>query len=235
MPYCTNCGAQINSSLNFCGNCGAKIQTPQTPTSVSQATQSPPVTSPSVTLNSPVTQPIPQVPPVQTRAVETVLGAIVVRKPKSMGRWDTYTGVITSQRLIIAQMTSKMITDAAKQSRDQAKAEGKGFFGQWADQLRATWNYSQRYLSMQPQSILNETPGNFAIDNTTISSIKVHLKGAHHEQNQRREFELKFHTTQGTFEYHMDENSDFINALKSVYGQRVEMPFGYFGGINIKI
>jgi hypothetical protein len=49
---------------------------------------------------------------------------------KSLGRWDTFTGVVNSQRLIFAQMTNEMIKAAAQQSRDQAKAEGKGFWGQ---------------------------------------------------------------------------------------------------------
>jgi hypothetical protein len=34
----------------------------------------------------------------------------------------------------------------------------------------------------------------------------------------------------------MDENSEFIDTLKGAYGQRVDMPFGYFAkSINIKI
>ncbi len=184
-----------------------------------------------------IAQPVVQAqqPLVQQPGGETPVGVIVLRKPKSMGRWDTFTGVITTHRLIFAQMTSQMLTDAAQQSREQAKADGKGFFGQWADQLRATFGYSQRYLSMSPQAILAETPGNFAIDNNTISRINVHLKGAHNQRNQRREFELKFYTSAGTYQYMMDENSDFINSLKQVYGQRVDMPFGYLGGVNIKI
>jgi hypothetical protein len=167
---------------------------------------------------------------------ETTVGVILLRKPKSMGRWDTFTGVITTQRLIFAQMTSQMLTDAAQQSRDQAKAEGKGFFGQWADQLRATFGYTKKYLTMPPQAILAETQGNFALDNNSINRINVHLKGAHHEHNQRREFELKFYSNTGTYEFRMDENSEFIDTLKATYGQRVDMPFGYFTkSINIKI
>ena len=167
---------------------------------------------------------------------ETAVGVILLRKPKSMGRWDTFTGVVTTNRLIFAQMTSQMLSDAAQQSRDQAKAEGKGFFGQWADQLRATFGYTKKYLAMPPQAILAETPGNFALDNNTISRINVHLKGAHHEHNQRREFEIKFYSSTGTYEFRMDENSEFIDTLKGAYGQRVDMPFGYFAkSINIKI
>ncbi len=87
----------------------------------------------------------------------------------------------------------------------------------WAVGRPVTGNfgYSQKYLTMPPQAILAETPGNFALDNNSISRINVHLKGAHHEHNQRREFELKFYSNTGTYEFHMDENSEFIDTLKA--------------------
>jgi hypothetical protein len=132
-------------------------------------------------------------------------------------------------------MTSEMMSAAAQQARDQAKTEGKGFFGQWGDQIKATMNYSRRYLSMQPQMILAETPGNFAVDNNGISEIKVHLKGDL-ERDQRREFEIEIKSTMGKYEFRMDENSDSTNLLKQVYDGRVKMPFGYFSkSINIKL
>jgi hypothetical protein len=222
--------------INYYSPPSANAYVPPPPVPIMQA----PVTQPPMQPYMPPTQPAPQ--PVAANAPmpqpngETAIGVILLRKPKSMGRWDSFTGVITTHRLIFAQMTSQMLSDAAQQSRDQAKAEGKGFFGQWADQLRATFGYTKKYLTMPPQAILAETPGNFALDNNTISRINVHLKGAHHEHNQRREFEIKFYSSSGTYEFRMDENSEFIDTLKAAYGQRVDMPFGYFSkSINIKI
>ena len=263
MPYCENCGSQINPNAKFCGSCGAA----RNPTSTTKATEnakpahppqpkrerlsyySPPSTpSPSAPvpmmqtqppmMQAPMTQAPPRMQPQPTPVMpqvggETTVGVILFRKPKSLGRWDTYTGVLTSQRLIFAQMTSEMIKTAAQQSRDQAKAEGKGFFSQWSDQLKATWGYSQRYMTMPPQTILAETPGNFELYNSTISEIKVKLKGD--DERQMRYFEVEFHTTAGKFEFHMDENSDLTGLLKRVYGDRVKMPFGYFSkSINVK-
>jgi hypothetical protein len=275
MPYCENCGAQINPNAKFCGSCGAARNQPATnptqvrnqpaptpapaqakrqsinyyspppanayvppppvPTMQAPANQQPPM-QPYTPPTQPATQPVAANTPMPQPGGETAVGVILLRKPKSMGRWDTFTGVVTTHRLIFAQMTSQMLTDAAKQSRDQAKAEGKGFFGQWADQLRATFGYTKKYLTMPPQAILAETPGNFALDNNSISRINVHLKGAHNERNQRREFEIKFYSNTGTYEFRMDENSEFIDTLKGAYAQRVDMPFGYFAkSINIKI
>jgi hypothetical protein len=126
---------------------------------------------------------------------ETTVGVVLFRKPKSLGRWDTYTGVVTSQRLIFAQMTNEMLKTAVQQSRDQAKAEGKGFFGQWSEQLKATRGYSQRYLTMPPQTILAETPGNFELYNNSISEIKVKLK--RDSEGHVHELEVEIHSTTG--------------------------------------
>jgi hypothetical protein len=213
----------------------AYVPPPPVPTMQAPVNQQPTM-QPYIPPTQPQPQPVAANTPMPQTGGETAVGVILLRKPKSMGRWDTFTGVVTTNRLIFAQMTSQMLTDAAQQSRDEAKAEGKGFFGQWADQLRATFGYTQKYLTMPPQAILAETPGNFALDNNSISRINVHLKGAHHEHNQRREFEIKFYSNTGTYEFRMDENSEFIDTLKGTYGQRVDMPFGYFSkSINIKI
>ena len=254
MPYCENCGSQINPNTKFCGNCGAARNQPSTtkppvntqpaqpkrerlsyysppsPTSTPPPSPPQPIMQPS-TVQAPVRmQPAPVMP--QTGSEATV-GVIVFRRMKSLGRYDAYTGVVTSQRLIFAQITSEMLKTAVQQSRDQAKADGKGFWGQWSDQLKATWGYSQRYLTMPPQSILAETAGNFELYNNTISEIKVKLKGD--QEGQRQEFEVEIHSTAGKYEFHMDENSDLTNLLKRVYGDRVKMPFGYFSkSINVK-
>jgi hypothetical protein len=260
MPYCENCGQQINPNAKFCGNCGvARTQAALTKPSVNTPDNTHPAQSKRERLSyySPPSAPVPimqtqlpmmqvpmaQAPPrVQPQPApimpqvggEATVGVILFRKPKSLGRWDTYTGVVTSQRLIFAQMTNEMLKTAVQQSRDQAKAEGKGFFGQWSEQLKATWGFSQRYLTMPPQTILAETTGNFELYNNTISEIKVKLK--RDSEGHVHELEVEIHSTAGKYEFHIDENSDFTDLLKRVYDNRVKMPFGYFSkSINIKL
>jgi hypothetical protein len=263
MPYCENCGSQVNPNAKFCGNCGAAQNKAATPTAKqpekakpAQAAPAPPkperpsyysppmpaaapmsFASPPI-MQAPIAQapirPQPAMSPMPMAGGESTVGVIVFRKMKSLGRWDTYTGVVTSQRMIFAQMTSEMMKNAVQQSRDQAKADGKGFWGQWGDQLRATLGYSQRYLSMPPQMILAETPGNFELSNNAISEIKVKVK--RNEEGQVHDLEVEIHSTMGKFEFHIDENSDYTNLLKQVYGDRVKMPFGYFSkSVNIKL
>ena len=132
-------------------------------------------------------------------------------------------------------MTSDMMKVAAQQAREQAKAEGKGFFGQWGDQLKATYGYSRKYLTMPPSAIVAETPGNFELSNSTISEIKLHERTRREDQGVY-EFEVEIRSAAGKYEFLMDQNGDYVKLLKQVYGERVKTPFGYFSKtINIKL
>jgi hypothetical protein len=244
MPYCENCGAQLNPNVKFCSNCGAKqnvsnapVQNPNPPRVAQPVTFAPPPPPP-----PPPPAPVARIPPpsapvyIQNAGSENVIGALILRKPKSLGRYDTWTGVLTNQRFIFAQMTGDMVKDAAMQARDQAKADGKGFFGQRSDQLKATFGYTKKYLSMQPSAIIAETPGNFAVNNDTIREIKLKLRIYGEEYQGHNEFEVEIKSNAGKYEYRIDENSDFVNLLKKAYPDRVKMPFGYFNkSINIKL
>jgi hypothetical protein len=154
-----------------------------------------------------------------------------------MGRFDSWNAVLTNCRVILAQMTSQMITEAAMQARNQAKSEGRGFFGQWEEQLIATFNYTQRYLTMDPNSVLAETAGNVAIDNNSIIEIKLHRKDINKgHQTHQHEFGVEIVASQGNYEFRMEERNQFIDMLKQVYGERVKMPFGYFShGVQFKV
>jgi len=230
MPYCENCGKQINPEAKFCGNCGSPLNIvhEQPNVNISPQAAQPFSTTPSLQVWGEKNPPMPT--SAQTDS-ENILGAVFLRKPKSLGRWDSYSGVITSKRLIFAQMTSKMIQDATKLARDQAKAEGKGFFSQWADQLKASFNYSQRYLSMEPSVILSETPGNFEVVNNTISEIKLKLIKKGNAEIQ--EFEIEFVSSMGKHKFDMDQRDENVKLLKQVYGERVKTPFGYSYGLRV--
>jgi hypothetical protein len=224
MSYCENCGKELKPTSKFCGRCGfpvnldAQVTPPGSPEPVAAAPQ-----------------PAPQAGNATDKS-EQVLGVLVLRKPKSFGRYDSFSGVLTSQRLIFAQMTGDMLKDAIKQAREQAKAEGKGFFGQWGEQLKASASFASRYLDMEPSAVLSETPGNFAVSNISVGEVKLKLKDSGSQANQR-EFEIEIKSSSGKYKFRMDENNDYVNMLKQVYGDRVKTPFGYFsgGGLKFKI
>jgi hypothetical protein len=223
MPYCENCGAEVDPNAKFCNKCGAALNV---------ASMMPPPSPPSTQ------SPAKMQAPASTRdsGSENILGVMLLRKPKSLGRYDSFTGVVTTHRMIFAQMTSDMLKEAVKMAREQAKAEGKGFWGQWSDQLKASFAYSQKYLTMVPSAILAETQGNFAVDNNTIHEFKMKLKHTRQGNMDLHEFEMELKTSAGKFEFRMDENTEYVKLLKQAYGEKVKTPLGYFShGVNIHL
>jgi hypothetical protein len=86
----------------------------------------------------------------------------------------SYTLVLTNTRIIFAQVTSEMMKRIVADARDGAKAEGKGFFGQWGAQLSAYSRFAQGYFGMAPDAVAAESPENFSLPNTAI--VKASLK-----------------------------------------------------------
>jgi hypothetical protein len=172
--------------------------------------------------------------------MERTIGAIPqARKYKSMGMtYDSYVVVLTTRRMVFAMLTSKEMQQAANEARDKAKAEGKGFFGAWGDQLKATFKYGEKYLSMPPDQVLAQNPGNFAIENSTISEVKLSLKrSSGNKATYSSDYDMHVKTPRGEQTFRIDENGDNINLLKEVYGERVKMPFGYMykGPVKFKL
>lgn len=85
----------------------------------------------------------------------------------------SYTLVLTNKRVIFAHLTAEMMKDLVRNARDSAKADGKGFFGQWGAQLGAYSEFASHYLEMPPEEVLAQTPQNFAIDRAIITKVKV--------------------------------------------------------------
>jgi hypothetical protein len=159
----------------------------------------------------------------------------VLSKTKAVGSYDSFSGVLASQRLIFAQMTGDLLKDAVNQAREKAKAECKGFFGQGGDQLKASAAYSSRYYNMAASAVLSEIEGNFAVQNSSVNEVKLKLKDTENQSN-LREFEIEVKSSSGNCKFRVDENNDYVKHLKQFYGDRVKTPMGYFGGgLRIKI
>lgn len=150
--------------------------------------------------------------------------------------WDTYTLVVTNRRMIITQMTQELLNAAIMEAQTNAKAEGKGFFAIMKDQMAAQFRFALRYETMSPDQALAETAGNIALNNTDITTINMKLKDTGSGDTEYTEFGMIIESSLGKFEYLIAEDDRFINLLKTVYGDRVHMPFGYFkaGGVRLK-
>ncbi len=189
------------------------IPQPQTPPEPAK-TPTQPTRAPTV-----IPQPRPPVPQqVQPSSKEVTVGVIVLKKMRSLGRYDAYAGVVTTQRLILAQISNEKVAAALKKSREQSKVKDKGAYG---DQLKG---YSSRYLALSPHVALNETPGNVSLYNVGIREFRFEWSTEGSKSQGRREFQLEIQSVAGTYLYNMDEYSEFIATLKQVYGDRVKMP-----------
>jgi hypothetical protein len=170
---------------------------------------------------------------------EEMIGVIGnTRKMKLFGAsWDTYNIIVTSRRMILAQMTTAMVNAAIMEAQQQAKAEGKGFFAIAKDQMAASFQFPLRYETMPPEQALAETPGNFALENARITAIHLKLQGGDSDDNSAREFRIIIESMDGKYEYVIAENERYVNILKAAYSDRLHMPFGYYnvGGARIKL
>ncbi len=230
MSFCTNCGAQISQDSRYCGKCGTSAFMPAQQT---QIVKSPEISQPSFSQpQTPYRQEISSAP-AQPGNVngEVIQGVIPLRQLKSLGRYDSYVGVITNQRLILARLTNDIIKDSVTRARNEAKAQGKGFMGQVSSQMKEFYSgYTNRYLNMTPSAILSESPGNFGLNNHEISEIRMRRKDSKQGQvsGADEEFEVDIFSGGNRHEFRMEERGEFVSLLRTVYGERVRTPFGYF-------
>lgn len=84
-----------------------------------------------------------------------------------------YTLVLTERRVLFALITQQMMSQLVADARNDAKAAGKGFMGQWGAQLGAYSTFASRYLELPPERTLAENEGNFAVERATIAKAIV--------------------------------------------------------------
>jgi hypothetical protein len=159
---------------------------------------------------------------VEVKMVEKLLGIVpLVRKPKSFGRSDTYTLILTESRMVFALLTSDMIKKAADEAQRKGKEDGKGFLARWADQLKACSAVADRYWEMSPDAALSETKGNFALPNSSVRKVKVSTKGGSDDDESYTE--LKIEAAPGKLEYRVDGDARSVrDVLSGVFGDLVK-------------
>jgi len=161
--FCSACGTQLVPGDTFCSKCGTRIEQPATPAPAPVAVPEP----------TPVPSPAPA--PQAAASGEPIIAVIgnLTHATGFMGvKQKTYTLVITDRRLIFALLSKEKITGMVNQARDEAKAAGKGFFGQWGAQIGTSFNYHEGYWQMAPEAILAEESDNFAVDRSAFKSAK---------------------------------------------------------------
>lgn len=106
--------------------------------------------------------------------VEKVVGVIPnLKRKKGWFKSETVNLVFTGRRMIVAQLTSRMIQDESKRLNEQAKAEGKGFLSRMGTTAFAGVNFYKKYFDMNPEDIIREHADNYVFEKNQISGYKV--------------------------------------------------------------
>lgn len=104
---------------------------------------------------------------------ETVIGVLAnATQARGFGR-KTYNLVVTDQRIILAELTSKMIAAEGERVAKEAKERGENFLAQMGKRALAGVNLFERYYQMAPDAILAENKDNAAIPIAEIRSCDV--------------------------------------------------------------
>lgn len=148
VKFCSQCGSPLPAGARFCSNCGAPVAPPQ-----------------------PSNAAVPQ----QVAApAESIINVIPLqRRSGFMGlSVESFNMVVTPQRLILVPITKQEMQEALKTAREQARAAGKGFFGQWGAQLAWMQVLYERYRAT-PVDQLAQKPGSLVIWNQEVRSIRL--------------------------------------------------------------
>jgi len=207
MPYCSNCSAKVLETDKFCNNCGTPRRPVEAPTPVNHAPPPPPPTR--VQPSSP--------------AGETIITTVSnFQKPKSFGRWDAYILLATNQNLIIVQLTKDMVNQSIKKAQDAAKAEGKGFFGQWAAQLGTSFDYAAQYNSWTKDQLLAEIPNALVLPHSSVTQVELRSDNRNSYGKDYPEiiYKLKIHVAGGVHEFESHSLDIKIKAFHNYYSGR---------------
>lgn len=152
--FCSSCGAEAGAGDAFCTSCGAPLQA-----AAPEATSPAPAAAPAAS----------------GEQILSVVGGLTLVGGFMGLKQKPYTLIITDRRLIFAELTKDKVTATVNAARDSAKAEGKGFFGQWGAQLKSSGSYSEAYRQMSPDAALAETPGNWAVERSQYQGAKFRM------------------------------------------------------------
>lgn len=179
--FCRRCGNSLAPGTRFCDQCGAPVDAPQP--SGGAAPPSAPA------------EPIVNVIPMQQRS--GFMGVSV----------KSFNMIVTPQRLILIPITKQEIDEAVRTAREQARAAGKGFFGQWGAQLAWMQVLYERYRAT-PVERLAQTPGCTVIWNQEVRSVRLKdppalRAGVSRDYDEKTYPTIELETTRGRFKFEL--------------------------------
>jgi len=216
MAFCTNCGQPVQAVQKFCAACGAQVQPPATGFNQAVPSAAPP--------SMPVNQNVPPFAPAHQNPAPVYLAETVkfvfpnIWTINSSRIMETYTLIVSERRSIFARRTPEIMNDVLKEARAKVEAEHKGFFGKWAAMMNGSNDYAEHYKKFTPDRILQETPGNFAIENSTIRRTRIEVYNLE-DAATGGYYGFKFQTMTGDLNFYSTYNHQ--STLKLCYGKDV--------------
>ncbi len=199
MPFCNNCGSQVNAADKFCNNCGNSLQ--QTAPTRQQA---PP---------PPVYQQAPPQPTYQAPqpAGEQIIG--VIEQGKYGFPVNTFSLFITAQRIIVAK-TGGLGANLTAAGAASGGIVG-GLIGAGID-ARSHGGMSKNtmeYYSMTPDQMLAKDKKNFQMHLASIQSVEMKTPGF------MGQGEIKFKVSGKDHRFMMNTSKDIFNGYVQTLNQ----------------
>ena len=177
--FCSSCGSPLPPGARFCAKCGSPVQ-------AAPGASPPPVipapgqTPGAVPTPAPAAVPVPGSTTVVVQvsapaAAEPIVGIISLQRRKGfMGvSVETFNMIVTPRRLALVSVSDQTMKEAVNTAREQAKAEGKGFFGQMGAQMGWLNVLYRRYQETPIDVVLAQSPGSFVLLNQEVRSIRL--------------------------------------------------------------
>ena len=177
MPFCVHCGKPVKPTEKFCGVCGKPLSSPQTPVTqairpeVVAGVKTEAVTERSVGVSTPkyVRPTVKDLPPVES--VKMIVPDLLMIY--GFGRADTFNLIITTHRSIFAKLTRNIKEQAQKKVSEKLKSAKINPLIKFIAKRVDYAAYVEWYTGKTPEEVLNETPGNYAIDNADIINVST--------------------------------------------------------------
>ena len=212
---CPACGASLPGDARFCSSCGRPVEVPTAVPPPLPQTQPIPIVRPTPTPPA-VPAAIPAIPPAPLPSEQVVSVIGMVTRKTGLFSSELYHMVISSKRLIFALQTKEMQMNDVNQARQEAKLQGKNFFGQIGAQMST--RTGEKYMGVAPESILAENPKNFSVDLNQV--VKVSVFHGDSEDNSPDSMEIK--TTSEKMKFIISNAYGVEKQLKQVLGAKVK-------------
>jgi len=124
---------------------------------------------------------------------------------------------VTPRRLMLVELTAKMLREAADEANRKGKEEGKGFFSRWKDQMGATMDYGSGFIGWTPRQIAAKYPEVQNIGYNSIGKIKLYSK----DSGDSSIYELEIEASGFKEKYQMvTMNMDALRRIKQLTGSK---------------